>query len=124
MPFRSRSTPATFAESARPSQRPEGRIEFDLSSDRHALSVLEAYADACEGDMPWLAAQLRASLASQHGETTRCGQTVLRVFSLARAWAAEQPDFSNPAWEHVQINLQAALHYLSDAQKGVDTGDR
>jgi hypothetical protein len=123
MPFRSRSTPAAFAESARSSQRREGRIEFDLASDRHALSALEAYADACESDMPWLATQLRASLAPQHGDITRCSQTVLRVFSLARAWAAEQPDFSNPAWEHVQVNLQAALRHLSGAKSGADTTD-
>ncbi|CAB3753542.1 hypothetical protein LMG29739_01759 [Paraburkholderia solisilvae] len=133
------SIPFDFQESG---ESPPGcvqRIEFDLSSDRHALSAVEAYADACEHDMPWLSAQLRTQLQTQlrtrlqtqphsshtapDDRATRCGQTVLRVFSLARAWAADKPDFSNPAWEHVQISLKAAIAHLSAERVPDDAGD-
>ena len=38
------------------------RIELDLTSDRHARAAVEAYADSCAVDMPWLAELLRDSV--------------------------------------------------------------
>jgi hypothetical protein len=99
------------------------RIVADLVNDRHGLSALEAYADACEAEMPWLSAQLRSSLALDPARATRCGKTALRVFSLARAWAQTQPDFSGLAWEHVQIGLETAIRSSFAQQRQCETNE-
>ncbi|WP_414444903.1 hypothetical protein [Burkholderia sp. 22PA0106] len=85
------------------------RIGLDPSRDRHARAALEAYADACAADMPWLAEWLGGMLGQPAPAVTRCAPTVIRVFDQAHAWAAEQPDYARTAWEHVRGQLHAAL---------------
>jgi hypothetical protein len=98
-----------------PDSRVEGggrgfdRVELDLAHDRHARAALEAYADACEADMPWLSEALRQSPAGRPERLTHCSATVLRAFVLAQARAAAQPDYAHAAWEHVRIHLTALL---------------
>lgn len=86
-----------------------GRVELDLTSDRHARAAMEAYADSCETELPWLAEALRGSRHSQPDPLTQCAPTVLRVFGLAQARAAGQSDYSHAAWEHVRAQLIAEL---------------
>lgn len=109
--FRPRTTriPFTANEQKRKAGQRLQRIEFDLTSDRHARAATEAYADACAVDMPWLAEWLRESSAPGAGDLSACAATVRRVFGLAQDWAAAQPDYAHSAWEHVRIHLEAAL---------------
>jgi hypothetical protein len=86
------------------------RIELDLTSDRHARAAVEAYADSCAVDMPWLAELLRDSVTHGAEDLNACATTVRRVFGLAQEWAANQPDYAQGAWEHVRIHLEAALN--------------
>lgn len=117
--FRPGTTRIPFAadEKKRKAGRPLQRIELDLANDRHARAAIEAYADSCAEEMPWLAELLRESAA--HGSTgpSACPQTVRRVFGLAQDWAAAQPDYAHSAWEHVRIHLDAALNRKMDAPK-------
>jgi hypothetical protein len=109
--FRPRTTRIPFKANER--KRKVGqrlqRIEPDLTSDRHARAAIEAYADSCAVDMPWLAELLRQSEAHGTGDLSACAATVRRVFALAQDWAAGQPDYAHSAWEHVRIHLEAAL---------------
>ena len=86
------------------------RIELDPANDRHARAAIEAYADSCAVDMPWLAGLLRESAVHGAGDLSTCAATVRRVFGLAQQWAATQPDYAQGAWEHVRIHLEAALN--------------
>lgn len=65
--------------------------------------------------MPWLAEWMREALGSPQPELTRCAQTVERVFDLAHAWAAGQPDYAGAAWEHVRGRLLEALQHAPRA---------
>ncbi|QQJ98376.1 peptidase [Burkholderia ambifaria] len=89
------------------------RIELDPQQDRHARAALEAYADSAAAEMPWLAESLDERLRdAAHGDgagLTYCGATVERVFDLAHAWAASQPDYAAPAWERVRGQLERLL---------------
>ncbi|AOK00021.1 peptidase [Burkholderia vietnamiensis] len=89
------------------------RIELDPRRDRHARAALEAYADSAAAEMPWLAEsldqQLRDAARGDHTGATYCGATIERVFELAHAWAAGQPDYASTAWERVRAQLQRML---------------
>lgn len=89
------------------------RIELDPQQDRHARAALEAYADSAAAEMPWLAEwldeRLRDAAQDDGSGLTYCGATIERVFDLAQAWAAGQPDYAATAWEHVRGQLQRML---------------
>ncbi|NIF90669.1 hypothetical protein F3J10_20520 [Burkholderia sp. Cy-637] len=107
---------------ARERARAMQRVELDPARDPHARAALEAYADACAADMPWLAEWLRDTLGAPQAELTRCAPTLARVFDLAQAWAAEQPDYARTAWEHVRGQLHAALARQVQDEAGDDAG--
>ncbi|WP_213303743.1 hypothetical protein [Paraburkholderia sacchari] len=85
------------------------RIELDLARDRHARAAMEAYADSCEAELPWLSEALRQSRFGRSDMLTQCSSTVLRAFALAQARAAAQSDYAHAAWEHVRGQLAALL---------------
>ena len=85
------------------------RIELDLARDRHARAAMQAYADSCEAELPWLSEALRQSRFGRSDKLTQCSSTVLRTFVLAQARAAAQPDYAHAAWEHVRAQLAALL---------------
>ncbi|WP_322042403.1 hypothetical protein [Paraburkholderia sp. J67] len=91
------------------------RIELDLSRDRHARAAMEAYADSCEAELPWLSETLRQSRFGRSEKLTQCSSTVLRAFMLAQARAAVKPDYAHAAWEHVRVQLVAVLAGLPQA---------
>jgi hypothetical protein len=101
--------PFKVNEQQRKAGRRLQRIELDLANDRHALAAVEAYADSCALEMPWLAELLRETLTRRSDDLSGCAATVQRVFGLAQDWAAAQPDYAHGAWEHVRIHLDAAL---------------
>lgn len=89
------------------------RIELDPQQDRHARAALEAYADSAAAEMPWLAEsldeRLRDAARTDGAGVTYCGATIGRVFDLAHAWAAAQPDYAATAWERVRGQLERML---------------
>lgn len=85
------------------------RIELDLARDRHARAAMEAYADSCATELPWLSEALHLSRFGTAGRLTQCSSTVLRVFVTAQSRAALQPDYAHAAWEHVRSQLTALL---------------
>jgi hypothetical protein len=118
--FRPRTTRIPFRanEQKRKVGRRLQRVELDLTSDRHARAAIDAYADSCAVEMPWLAELLRESAAHGTGDLSACAATIRRVFGLAQDWAAEQPDYAQSAWEHVRIHLEAALNRQLKPQEG------
>lgn len=92
------------------------RIELDLPRDRHARAAMEAYADSCASELPWLSEALRLSPFGRAERLTQCSSTVLRVFVTAQARAAVQPDYAHAAWEHVRSHLTALLSAPAFAQ--------
>ncbi|HEF5871181.1 TPA: peptidase [Burkholderia cenocepacia] len=102
------------AKSIAPARTSElSRIELDPRQDRHARAALEAYADSAAAEMPWLAEwldeRLRDAARDDGSGLTYCGATIERVFDLAQAWAAAQPDYAAGAWESVREQLQRML---------------
>ncbi|WP_347467306.1 hypothetical protein [Burkholderia stagnalis] len=85
------------------------RVELDPQRDRHARAALEAYADSVAAEMPWLAEWLREAVPDGAPGITHCAATVERVFDLAHAWAASQPDYAGAAWERVRGQLLRML---------------
>ncbi len=85
------------------------RIELDLARDRHACAAMEAYADSCAAELPWLSEALRLSRFGAAERLSQCSSTVLRVFVTAQSRAALQPDYAHAAWEHVRSQLTALL---------------
>jgi len=61
--FRSTSIqfPPRTRERERVGERRFGRVELDPANDPHARAALEAYADSCEAEMPWLTEALRGA---------------------------------------------------------------
>ncbi|MFL9875288.1 hypothetical protein [Paraburkholderia megapolitana] len=107
--------PLRASERSRKTERRLQRVELDPSTDAHARAAIEAYADSCANDMPWLAELLRASAVPEAGALTHCAATMQRVFALAQQWATQQPDYAHAAWEHVRIHLDAALQVRTPA---------
>ncbi|SFH79828.1 hypothetical protein [Paraburkholderia megapolitana] len=107
--------PLRASERSRKTERRLQRVELDPSTDAHARAAIEAYADSCANDMPWLAELLRASAVPEADALTHCAATTQRVFALAQQWAAQQPDYAHAAWEHVRIHLDAALQVRTPA---------
>jgi hypothetical protein len=99
-----------------------GRVELDPGRDRHARAAMEAYADACEADMPWLAEALREAPTARPDRLTHCSATVLRVFVIAQTRAAAQPDYAHAAWEHVRVQLTALLAGTPPLQADMEAG--
>jgi len=88
------------------------RIELDLARDRHARAAMEAYADSCAAELPWLSEALHLSRFVAAERLTQCSSTVLRVFVMAQSRAAAQPDYAHAAWEHVRSHLTTLLSGL------------
>ena len=61
------------------------RIELDLARDRHARAAMEAYADSCAAELPWLSEALHLSRFVAAERLTQCSSTVLRVFVMAQS---------------------------------------
>jgi hypothetical protein len=111
MPFRSGTIRIPFEAELNAHGRAPGMgcVELDPQQDRHARAALEAYADSAAAEMPWLAEWLREAAPDAESGLTHCAATVERVFDLAHAWAASQPDYAAAAWERVRDQLLQML---------------
>jgi hypothetical protein len=112
-------------------------VTLDLVSDSHARAAIEAYADSCAVELPWLADILRARLEKlnrsadrtqnrfrgfqaghhaglQEDETapmplTYCEQTARRLIVFACMCARAREDYSDAAWDHVMKSVDRML---------------
>jgi hypothetical protein len=112
-------------------------VTLDLASDSHARAAIEAYADSCAAELPWLADILRARLERlnssvdraqdrftglqaglqagfQEDETapmplTHCAQTARRLMAFACMCARTREDYSDAAWDHVMKSFDRML---------------
>lgn len=113
--------PIAWKSKIRP-QQSTGNLRYltlDLDSDPHTRAAIEAYADSCETEMPWLAEILREKLGKMGRSATHCDRTTRRLVEIARGYARTQPDYSDMAWEHVVNNLDFLLkkmHRISDKE--------
>jgi hypothetical protein len=123
--------PVAVKSPIRPGQAANGlrRLTLDLETDRHARAAIEAYADSCANDMPWLAEILRKKLevlnraaerardpfeALDNGQDgpiplTHCEQTPRRLITFARMCANAREDYSAAAWDHVMKSIDRML---------------
>jgi hypothetical protein len=112
-------------------------VTLDLASDSHARAAIEAYADSCAAELPWLADILRARLerlnrsadrareqfpvlqtgpqAGLHKDDsapmplTYCEQTARRLMAFACMCARAREDYSDAAWDHVMKSFDRML---------------
>lgn len=131
--------PLAWKSKIRPEQSADSLryVTLDLASDSHARAAIEAYADSCAADLPWLADILRARLeklnrsvdrtqdrltglkAGMHTRLeedeatpmplTYCEQTARRLIAFACMCARAREDYSDAAWDHVMKSFDRML---------------
>jgi hypothetical protein len=112
-------------------------VTLDLTSDSHARAAVEAYADSCAMELPWLADILRARLEKLNRSADRtqnrfkgfqavlhagiqedeaapmpltyCEQTARRLIAFACMCARAREDYSDAAWDHVMKSFDRML---------------
>jgi len=108
-------------------------VTLDLALDSHARAAIEAYADSCAAELPWLADILRARLEKLNRSTgriqdqftnlhaelqeddaapmplTHCEQTARRLMAFACMCARAREDYSGAAWDHVMKSFDRML---------------
>jgi hypothetical protein len=104
-------------------------VTLDLASDSHARAAIEAYADSCAVETPWLADILRARLQTLNRSVDRtqdhfaglredeaapmpltyCEQTARRLMAFACMCARAREDYSDAAWDHVMKSFDRML---------------
>ncbi|WP_165093747.1 MULTISPECIES: hypothetical protein [unclassified Caballeronia] len=108
-------------------------MTLDLASDSHARAAIEAYADSCAAELPWLADILRARLERLNRSVERaqdkfaglhtgpqgdeadpmpltyCEHTARRLFAFACMCARAREDYSDAAWDHVMKSFDRML---------------
>jgi len=127
--------PLAWKSKIRPQQSAD-RLRYltlDLASDSHARAAIEAYADSCAAELPWLADILRSRLERLNRSVDRvqdrfpgfqaglqedeaapmpltyCGQTARRLIAFACMCARAREDYSDAAWDHVMKSFDRML---------------
>ena len=127
--------PLAWKSKIRPEQSADGLryVTLDLASDSHARAAIEAYADSCAAELPWLADILRARLERLNRSAERaqdkfaglqaglqedeyapmpltyCEQTARRLIAFACMCARAREDYSDAAWDHVMKSFDRML---------------
>ncbi len=131
--------PIAWKSKIRPQQRVDSLryVTLDLTSDSHARAAIEAYADSCAIEFPWLADILRARLEKLNRSVDRtqnrfkgiqagldaglqeddaalmpliyCEQTARRLIAFACMCARAREDYSDAAWDHVMKSFDRRL---------------
>ena len=120
--WKSKIEPGQSADSLR-------HVTLDLASDSHARAAIEAYADSCSAELPWLADILRARLERLNRSADRaqdqfaglqeddaaampltyCEHTARRLMAFACMCARAREDYSDAAWDHVMKSFDRML---------------
>ena len=123
--------PLAWKSKIRPGQSADSLryVTLDLASDSHARAAIEAYADSCAAELPWLADILRARLEKLNRSVDRaqdrfaglqedeaapmpltyCEQTARRLIAFACMCARAREDYSDAAWDHVMKSFDRML---------------
>jgi hypothetical protein len=127
--------PLAWKSKIRPQQSADSLryVTLDLASDSHARAAIEAYADSCAAELPWLADILRARLQKLNRSVDRvqdkfpglqaglqedeaapmpltyCEQTARRLMAFACMCARAREDYSDAAWDHVMKSFDRML---------------
>jgi hypothetical protein len=127
--------PLAWKSKIRPQQSADSLryVTLDLASDSHARAAIEAYADSCAAELPWLAHILRARLERLNRSVDRvqdrfpglqaglqedeaapmpltyCEQTARRLMAFACMCARAREDYSDAAWDHVMKSFDRML---------------
>jgi hypothetical protein len=127
--------PLAWKSKIRPQQPADSLryVTLDLASDSHARAAVEAYADSCAAELPWLADILRARLGKLNRSVDRtqdrfpglqaglqedeaapmpltyCEQTARRLMAFACMCARAREDYSDAAWDHVMKSFDRML---------------
>ncbi|MDB5836512.1 MAG: hypothetical protein JWR14_6342 [Caballeronia sp.] len=127
--------PLAWKSKIRPQQSADSLryVTLDLASDSHARAAIEAYADSCAVELPWLADLLRTRLEKLNRSVDRtqnrfrgfqagiqeddaapmpltyCEQTARRLIAFACMCARAREDYSDAAWDHVMKSFDRML---------------
>jgi hypothetical protein len=127
--------PLAWKSKIRPQQSADSLryVTLDLALDSHARAAIEAYADSCAAELPWLADILRARLGKLNRSVDRaqdrfpglqaglqedgappmpltyCEQTARRLMAFACMCARAREDYSDAAWDHVMKSFDRML---------------
>lgn len=123
--------PLAWKSKIRPEQSADSLryVTLDPVSDSHARAAIEAYADSCAAELPWLADILRARLEKLNRSADRtqdrfdglqedeaapmpltyCEHTARRLIVFACMCARAREDYSDAAWDHVMKSFDRML---------------
>ncbi|MBN4668247.1 hypothetical protein HUS70_17580 [Pandoraea nosoerga] len=83
-------------------------VVLDPTSDPYARVAVEAYAEACAHDQPWLAEALQRQYRLAGG-TPSSAAALWRSFHAAQRQARESDSYDEAAWTHVALHLCGVL---------------
>ncbi|EON14320.1 MULTISPECIES: hypothetical protein [Pandoraea] len=83
-------------------------VVLDPAGDPYARVAVEAYADACAHEQPWLAEALQRQYQLAGG-TPSSAAALWRAFHEAQRQAREGDSYDEAAWTHVALHLCEVL---------------
>lgn len=96
------------ALSAMPKMAARQEVVLDPAADPFARIAVEAYAEACAKEQPWLAEALQRQYQLAGG-TPSSAAAMWRVFHAAQRQAREGDAYDEAAWTHVALHLCGVL---------------
>ncbi len=94
--------------SAIPRSAPRQPVVLDPAGDPYARVAVEAYAEACAHEQPWLAEALQRQYQLAGG-TPSSAAALWRAFHEAQRLAREGQSYDEAAWTHVALQLCGVL---------------
>lgn len=98
--------PALTHGDAQCTDRAEMRL--DPHGDPYARAAVQAYADACATEQPWLAEALQRQYGLAGAQSPNAA-ALWRAFHTAQRQASEGDGYDASAWSHVAMHLCAAF---------------
>jgi len=83
-------------------------VVLDPAGDPYARVAVEAYAEACAQDQPWLAEALQRQYQLAGG-TPSSAAAIWRTFHNAQQLARDGDNYDEAAWTHVALHLCGVL---------------
>jgi hypothetical protein len=102
------SAAARNARAAMPRAAARQEVVLDPSNDPYARVAVEAYAEACAHEQPWLAEALQRQYQLTGG-TPSSAAALWRAFHAAQRQARESDSYDEAAWTHVALHLCGVL---------------
>ncbi|APD12599.1 hypothetical protein [Pandoraea sputorum] len=100
--------PSSAHSSGHASARARQPVVLDPAGDPYARVAVEAYAEACAQDQPWLAEALQRQYQLAGG-TPSSAAAIWRTFHEAQQLARDGDNYDEAAWTHVALHLCGVL---------------